>query len=73
MILVIGSGVAGITCAIEAAENRAEVMLVTPGSLTAGADEVSDFGSRIAASLALARVAIPRSLRAASRRRGRGG
>lgn len=33
MILVIGAGVAGISCAIEAASVGAEVMLVTPGSL----------------------------------------
>lgn len=54
MILVIGAGVAGITCAIEAAEKHVEVMLVTPGCLTAGADEGSEFEPRIAASFALA-------------------
>ena len=58
MILVIGAGVAGITCAIEAAANGAEVMLVTPGVLSVGAAEkiggAAKVESRIAASLALA-------------------
>lgn len=68
MILVIGAGVAGITCAVEAAIMGAEVMLVTPGVLSAGAGAgagvgagavaaaaaAAEFDSRIAASLALA-------------------
>lgn len=60
MILVIGAGVAGITCAIEAATAGLDVMLVTPGVLSAdgggGSDGAgaADVDSRVASSLALA-------------------
>ena len=41
MMLVIGAGVAGLSCALEAAALGTEVMLVTPGVLRAAAEPVS--------------------------------
>lgn len=43
-MLVIGAGVAGLTCALSAAESGADVMLVTPGgfdAVTGAADELA--------------------------------
>lgn len=41
MILVVGAGVAGISCAIQAAQAGADVVLVTPGSLLLEQLEIS--------------------------------
>ncbi len=54
MMLVIGAGVAGISCAVEAAELGFEVILVTPGRLNDRDDHTAELDSRIATSLALA-------------------
>ncbi len=53
MILVIGAGVAGISCALEAAALGSEVMLVTPGTLRLSG-ECSSGGDGDGAGLALA-------------------
>ena len=44
MIVVVGAGVAGLSCARAAAERGAEVVLVTPGSLLGGSDGVAGVG-----------------------------
>ena len=55
MMLVLGAGVAGISCALEAAALGHEVMLVTPGTLRLGGERSSDGdGDRDGTGLALA-------------------
>lgn len=54
MMLVIGAGVAGISCAIEAAALGAEVMLVTPGVLRLGEEDSTGHAAEPLGGFALA-------------------
>ena len=44
MILIIGAGVAGLSCALAAVDAGAEVELVTPGRITGGTDHEASLG-----------------------------
>ncbi|WP_025133076.1 L-aspartate oxidase [Leucobacter sp. PH1c] len=54
MILVVGSGVAGLACALAGLDAGAEVLLVTPGRLTAPAGDAAGSEARLDALLARA-------------------
>ena len=57
-MLVIGAGVAGISCALEAVALGSEVMLVTPGVLELGADENALSAKRAGLALAGGNTAL---------------
>lgn len=58
MILVIGGGVAGLSAALAAAEDGAEVVLATPGRLMAGAGDAAELVSLGGGNTALAQGGI---------------
>lgn len=58
MILIIGAGVAGLSCALEAAASGAEVMLITPGTLRSEAGGTHDAAQLAASALSGGNTAL---------------